>query len=117
MCAIDLDPCDVWQETPRKARKEHVCTSCDGKIQTGERYLVHFSIFDGSICHGKLCSACEAARAEFTDEHDGMLPQPDYFPQLLSDCVADGDEGSKKWAKMLVALHTRGLRAEVPARA
>ncbi len=48
MCSIDLDPCEVWREEERKARKEHRCACCNRVIKPGTKYLSHFSVFEGS---------------------------------------------------------------------
>lgn len=112
MCSIDLEYCEVWSETKRKARKGHACSCCRGAIQPGEAYIVHFSIFEGDRTSGKLCGPCEVARKEFSDAHDSGTPTPQYFPKLLLECIHDGDEESDaRWRPMLDAIDARGATA------
>jgi predicted RNA-binding Zn-ribbon protein involved in translation (DUF1610 family) len=108
MCDIGLESAELWHETPRKARKNHKCSSCGGIIHPKATYTVHFSIYEGAATSEKICDPCREARAEFADAHDGVSPTPGYFPQLLDRCIADGDEESeKKWKPMQVALLAR----------
>lgn len=108
MCSIDLDPCDVWSETWRRARKDHACSCCGGAIASGERYVAHFSKFEEYIDTAKLCSPCHEAREEFANAHDAGSPQPGYFRELLTSCISDGDEESDaKWKPMLDAMDAR----------
>lgn len=107
MCYIELEPCQVWSEHERKARKAHTCSCCRGPIAPGERYLVHFSVLDGDTTSEKCCLACNAARLEFGNAHDS-IPTPQYFPVLLADCIAEGDEESEtRWKPMLQAIEAR----------
>lgn len=99
----------MWSETERRARKAHRCTSCMGAIQPGTRYTVHFSKYDGETTSEKLCAQCRDSRQDFADAHGGMLPLPSYFPTLLRECIAEGDEESeRRWKPMLEALTLRG---------
>jgi hypothetical protein len=114
MCAIDLEPCEVWREEERKARKAHRCDSCGGQIAPGSRYLSHFSVFEGEPTTRAMCLPCLADRKEFGDAH-GTLPIPSFFPQMLSDCIAEGDEESEtKWQPMLERVQARGREAMAP---
>jgi hypothetical protein len=107
MCDIDFDPCDVWRETRRKARKQHTCDCCGGTILPGTHYVSHFSLFEGDTTSEKICAACDADRDVFGKEH-GTYPCPSYFPEVLTECIADGDEESEKvWKPMLAALRLR----------
>ncbi len=110
MCVIELDPCYMWSESERRARKAHRCSCCAGPIHPGERYLVHFSIFEqgDEPKSEKCCAWCRDARGAFSHAHDEMLPLPSYFPTLLRDCIADGDPASEsQWKPMLSALEAR----------
>jgi len=40
MACFCEDPADGWNEQRRKARKEHVCYECNGKINKGDEYMV-----------------------------------------------------------------------------
>ncbi len=46
MCLVS-EPCDVWNETHRRARKEHQCTACDMAIRRFESYIEIRSLFEG----------------------------------------------------------------------
>lgn len=108
MCEISLEPAEVWNETPRKARKKHECSSCGGVIQPKETYSVHFSLCDGEPRSEKICEPCRQAREEFSDAHEALTPTPSYFPRMLGECVAEGDpESEKRWKPMLAALVAR----------
>ncbi len=110
MCSIDLDPCEAWSETWRKARKTHECDSCSAVIQTSEKYIAHFSKFEGTCSYEKICAACDLSRVEFADHHGTGKPAPSYFHIILRECISDGDEDSdQKWAPMLAALQKRGM--------
>jgi hypothetical protein len=47
-----------------KARKEHKCFECRGKISIGEKYHKHHGIWDGSAADYKVCDDCEALRKD-----------------------------------------------------
>lgn len=110
MCEYDDgEYCQVWNEQQRKARKEHKCSCCGRIIRAGEKYLVHFSVYDGDATSNKMCSECERDRDTFAKAHHGFLLAPYYFPEALSGCIADGDPGSdKRWRPMLDAIEARG---------
>jgi predicted RNA-binding Zn-ribbon protein involved in translation (DUF1610 family) len=108
MCEIDLDPCEVWSEIERTARKEHACTTCGSRIEPGSRYVDHFHVHDGDGSVQKMCLPCRADRDSFAEAHGEMTPTPSYFPQLLLDCIADGEpESERKWKPMYAALLSR----------
>jgi hypothetical protein len=109
MCVIDLDPCDVWHETRRKARKEHKCSCCGRTVRKGETYLVHFDIFEGRHNSEKCCAECEQDRNEFCKAHGSAVCSPGYFPVVLEECVSDDpdDEDGNRWEPMLERLVAR----------
>ena len=112
MCDVELEPSDAWTETERTARKEHRCSACRGRIAAGSRYLVHFSKYEGAIITGKLCGDCRADRDTFCRSHYALTCTPSYFPTLLADCIADGDEESEQaWKPMLAAMQARAARS------
>jgi len=106
MCYIDLEYAEIWSETEHTARTRKFCSSCDGEIKPGERYIKHFSKYDGNITSNRLCLACEKDRAEFADAHDGMSPTPDNFYNMLSECISEDDEGDR-WRPMLESMKAR----------
>jgi hypothetical protein len=59
----------------RKARKEHNCSYCNGKIQIGETYDFSKNISDGELYEWKSHKQCTAIAIEFwewIDPDDGM---------------------------------------------
>ncbi len=106
MCFIDLEPCKVFDEHHRKARKPHECSCCYGTIKAGDRYLVHFSVFDGSANANKMCAACEADRSEFAAAHDGMMCVPHDLQLHLRACIGEGDD-DEQWKAMLKRIESR----------
>ena len=112
MCDIDLEPCEVFRETPVKAaRKAHVCSCCGGPIRAGEGYLQHFSVYDGEVRTEKACAACVAMTQAFAKAHSGHYSNPSYMPDLLQGCVDSGDEDAAQWIAALEALRQRGAIA------
>lgn len=108
MCVIDFDDyCTIWRETEHKARKQHKCSCCRRKIEPGETYIVHFSIFDGSATSEKCCAECGKNREEFAKAHDGAMMNPSSFPQMVADCISEDDEEDSAWAAMLDRIHRR----------
>lgn len=94
MCEIQYDGwCDVWDEKDRTARKEHWCSCCNGLIWPGEKYVAHFSVYDGNANYEKCCSKCDIWRELFgsVPEHNGT-PAPSDFWSKLQDCIGEGDE-------------------------
>lgn len=109
MCDIDFDGyCEVWRENTRKARKEHKCSACRGKILPGDEYVEHFDIFEGDTNREKICSACNVDRIEFGNAHSVNLT-PGSWEHYLRECVYDGDDGQPddRWLPMLNRLKAR----------
>lgn len=110
MCSLELDPCDVWREEHRKARKQHRCASCGCAILPGTKYLSHFSVFEGDPTTEAICGACEADRKVFADAH-GQFMAPGSFPRMLDDCISEGDPDSAQWELMRKTLNERRQEA------
>jgi hypothetical protein len=108
MCFIDLDPCEVWDERERKARKEHKCGACGKTIRVGETYLTHFSVFEGNANSEKMCFPCRDDRKQFADAHDGTLMTPSFLRQMVAECISEGDEESERqWKPLLDRIDSR----------
>jgi hypothetical protein len=101
MCDVFLEPCELWEEAKRKARKHHLCDCCWASIKPGETYTTHFSKHDGDVTSEKICTACVNDRVAFAKEHGDMTPTPSYFPTLLSNCVAEDDDSREVWQPIL----------------
>lgn len=112
MCFVDLDPCELWTEYERKARKPHKCACCYGTIKAGEFYLVHFSVFEGSPTSEKMCLPCKADRAEFAAAHGGMMHTPSWVETGVRNCIGEGDN-DEQWRALLDRILAR--RAGGPA--
>jgi len=111
MCDIDQgdgEYSQVWVETPRKARKSHICNCCGISITKGETYLVHFSAYDGHASSEKMCGFCRDRRETFSEAHGGHSCAPSFFRAMLVECIQEGDEESKTvWCPMLEAIRAR----------
>lgn len=106
MCNIDLEPCSAWSESIITARKDHVCDCCGGAIAAGNKYMRHFSVFDGHVTHEKQCSSCTAIVRRFLADH-GQKGSPGSMRQLLEECIDYGDIDSRKWRRDLAAMNRR----------
>jgi hypothetical protein len=112
MCYVDLEPCEVWEERHRKARRQHRCSCCRRAIQPGEQYLVHFSVFEGNAETQKCCAECERDRQTFADAHGGTLCQPSFLPEMLGNCIGDEPESEADWRPMLDRIRAVQAAAE-----
>ena len=54
----DVDGPTVFNETTPKARIEHTCIECGGKIQPGQMYENAFGVWGGDAMTFKTCSVC-----------------------------------------------------------
>lgn len=57
MCS-DLDRCPVWNETWRRARKDHRCGACGEIIPTGHTYMYVSAVQDHRAWSHKSCARC-----------------------------------------------------------
>lgn len=113
MCDIDWSvDASVWNVRNVTARKPHACSCCGGTIASGELYIRHFSVHDGSPCSEKMCRPCAQISDLFAIEHKST-GVPSYMPQLLRECIdaegADSEPG-KRWTSALGEMRAR--RAE-----
>jgi len=71
------EPCDLWQESWRKARKQHKCCECGETIQPGQRYQYIFIIFEGDPDYKKRCEFCANEVTRFLQDNpdfQGLVP-------------------------------------------
>jgi hypothetical protein len=80
----------VYDETPRRAAKEHRCSACRETIAKGETYTVVNIVQEGTAETVKRCSRCQAIH-----EHLRVL-SPDMWPAERLDC---GEEYREHWGK------------------
>lgn len=126
MCNIDFDSddrADVWRNTfVGRARRPHVCDMCQGRIETGESYVRHFSVFDGYTTNEAQCLRCCTIVAAFRREHRHYY-NPSGMRELIVECLqedsylGDEDEGEDERVPITdSALRWKYALAEMDAR-
>lgn len=80
---------DVYNETSRIARKEHVCAACKETIRIGDRYAIVGIVFDGEAESVKRCLRCQEIH-----EHLRKLGAYEMWPAERLDC---GEEYKEHW--------------------
>ena len=112
MCEFEYDDgYTLWHEKPRRAAKPHRCSGCGAVIPRGEVYLAHFSKYEGRLNTGRLCGLCRADRDEFADAHEGVMPPPSGFEEILVDCMSEGEDERARWTPAYEALRSRRMAA------
>jgi hypothetical protein len=112
VCDLDyMEEVTLWREDWRTARKGHRCSACRGPVAPGERYVVHFSVFDGSAASEKICGLCYADRGEFAQDHESLIPVPSAFLDALVECVDEGPEEKARWGPVLDNMRARQVAA------
>lgn len=110
MCTIDTsdydDPCSVWHNVQRRARKPHVCATCLRAIERGETYRIHTSILDGDVSSEKACADCTAVIDEFGREHHTLYAPTSIFDGL-EHCVEEQEAGWERWGAALTTIMAR----------
>lgn len=107
MCDIDdLEPCSVWRETPRTARKARECDGCGAEIRPGEPYLDHFHVHDGNPGREACCYSCWLARRQFSEEH-GAGRTPSGLIDELRECIGANDDPEDIWRPVLASVLAR----------
>lgn len=109
----DDEPCEVYNQTERKARKEHTCDSCHGQICVGETYRYTSGIYDHDPFSFKQCPPCTIAHDLFNEKHDGIGVTDLY--EGLDFCVRR--DGPTSWAAPLLATMKERLAASYARRA
>jgi hypothetical protein len=61
---------DFYQAQTPKARKNHHCCECAGKIKIGEVYFQHCGVWEGDFFTYKNCVDCYHLRAELNEDLD-----------------------------------------------
>lgn len=65
---------------------------------------------DGTADDEPCCDACWKIAEEFGEAHR-MTPCPSNLLETLVGCVSEGDEDSRRWAKAIGEIRSRGTRA------
>jgi predicted RNA-binding Zn-ribbon protein involved in translation (DUF1610 family) len=81
MCLYDAEPVFVNDERLLRARKEHTCDACNGKIRPGHYYVRHFMRWREGIEVIKRCGRCETLYRALL-KHLG----DDEYPDQRLDC-------------------------------
>jgi len=66
---VEGEPCEVWIETWRVARKPHICIECKAQILPGERYQHVFFKLD-IVESFKTCEFCVGEWARIQRDTD-----------------------------------------------
>ena len=78
-------PCEmprVYDETFRKARKQHVCCECSNEINVGVKYVVCEGLWDGKWQVYRLCLRCWIAHGTAHVMHRGYPEEGPAFDYL-----------------------------------
>ena len=67
------DPCEVWNVSWRRARKEHKCIECVETIKIGARYEYTFTVFEGNASSHKTCEFCANEWERLLKKHDDIM--------------------------------------------
>jgi hypothetical protein len=79
----DDDAADVYNETIRKARKEHRCDACSGSIKPGAIYSYTAALFDGGWQTATRCGRCETIYRHLEQKMRGNYEE---YPHWHLDC-------------------------------
>lgn len=120
MCEFysDADGPTAYCETHHRARKEHKCWECGGKIIAGETYVIASGVWDGRGDSFKYCLACKEVLNAFGAAHKGTYPEIGNLEGALQECVREetswDDEDNEvltveghTWQAALEAMHAR----------
>lgn len=111
MCEVtyDRDACAAWRETPRTARKQHVCQCCAGAINPGDRYTHVSWVQDRRGYDERECAACHVVAEAYRAAH-GMRWSPSQTAYALHECIdEDGEdsEAGRQWTAAIEAMQAR----------
>lgn len=96
----------VYHMKPLRARKEHRCCECHGKILKGESYNYHSGVWDGQGRSFKVCPECDLLRAfmdKGRDQEDRVV-----FGGLVEDILGVGDPATD--LRMSEIMKKRGAK-------
>lgn len=77
----DFSP-EFFNESWRKARKDHVCDECHKKIEPKQSYKYISGKWDGEISIYKVCIDCDTLREKISviERSRGCSPSESYCP-------------------------------------
>jgi len=62
-CYGEGEMAEFSRKESRKARKEHICDECMGKISPGEEYVIITGRWEGEFDSYKFCRGCDNIRS------------------------------------------------------
>lgn len=94
MCDCEMPK--VFNESKRKAKKQHNCCECDRPILKGENYFMLQGLWDGQWRNYKQCSICHDIGKKYQDETNecyplGELIQEIHYSDLIENQSDDDD--------------------------
>lgn len=92
----------------RRARKEHRCCECGGKILKGESYNYHSGVWDGQGRSFKVCVDCDLLRKIADKDRD--IEDRVAFGSLVEHIMDHEDPATDR--RMCAIMKKRG--AEIP---
>ena len=107
-CTISIDHDSAPSCTKKKiqkARKQHVCTECGGKILPGEEYEYYSGTWDGEADTFKTCLDCKSVRDVFFKSW--------WFGQIWENFQAEFGYRDSVVPETCIAELTPGARAKV----
>ena len=107
--SCDYDPASVYNASQVRARVEHTCCECHGKIAVGERHELVKGCWDGHWSSFRTCPDCVHLRCEISRTigggcgwlHGGMQEQMD---DLAYNARVLGDESAARLVAMYNAV-------------
>lgn len=111
MCEVtyDGDACAAWTERQRTARKAHICQSCGGAINPGDRYTHVSWVQDQRGYDERECAACHVVGEAYRAAH-GVRWSPSQTASALRECVSeegDDSETGRRWTAAIEAMQAR----------
>lgn len=112
MCDLDYvdDRWDASSEKVVRAKKEHRCDCCGGRIPPGRKYLRLGWVFERTAGSEKCCLPCHRVSMAFAQKHN-FYTQPSGMQHLLEECIAEDDEDAGPWKRALREMKRRRERA------
>ena len=94
----------VIEDRLRKARKEHFCSFCGGKIFRGEQYRDQFNVYDGDAYHWKAHLSCQELANALKMYEDCWYDEgltADNFHEYVSEYLHSREIPYGSWAEGL----------------
>ena len=91
MCDCEMPT--VFNESKRKAKKQHTCCECDRLISKGESYFMLQGLWEGRWGNYKQCSTCHEIGSKYQDETRECYPIGGLIQELInSDLIENQGE-------------------------